>query len=186
MRGASISTNLLSFLLLLSLVPAQLAIYRLHRRGRGGFTPGPRYPLSLPTRAFRWAKGPLYGLVVLHLVTDVLMADAPPARSALFAAAVIAAAALGLLHWSLEALGPNFAPCDRGILPQAWVSSGPYRWIPHPIYAANLLLLVAVAVASFGPLIVLAGAALGFFYAFAIHDEERGLRQLRAAQEGSQ
>lgn len=185
MDPARISTNLPSFLLLLSLMPAQLAIYASHRRGRGNFSSGPRYPLSWPTRVFRWAKGPLYGLVVLHLVAEVLMSDSPTPRAQLIAAMLIAAAALGLLHWSLEALGPNFAPCDRGILPRELVRAGPYRWLSHPIYDANMLLVVAVATGSFGPLILAVGAALGFFYTFAIRDEERGLSDLRAAQESS-
>lgn len=176
--------NLASFLLLFSLMLGQLAIYRLHRRGRGGWS-GPTYPLSFPTRLFRWVKGPLYGVIVLHLVREVLLAPSAPAPRLLLPALGVGAAALGLLLWSLRTLGPNFAPCDRGILPREMVRSGPYRWLPHPIYTANLLLVVAVAVASLGPLIVAAGVALACFYLFAIRDETRALRQLGAAPEGA-
>lgn len=177
--------NLASFLLILSLMLGQLAIYRLHGGGRRGSWSGPTYPLSLPTRLFRWLKGPLYGVIVLHLVREVLLAPSAPAPRALLPALGVGAAALGLLHWSLQSLGPNFAPCDRGILPRELVRSGPYRWLPHPIYTANLLLVVALAVASFGPLILAAGAALAFFYAFAIRDEARALRHLGAAPQGA-
>ncbi|MFQ6096669.1 MAG: methyltransferase family protein [Armatimonadota bacterium] len=159
-------------------------MYRLHRRRRRSFRPGATYSLSLPTRYFRWAKGPLYAVVLVHLVVEVLMSASPPApRALLLAATVIGAVALGLLHWSLEALGPNFAPCDRGILPRELVGAGPYQWLRHPIYVANMLLVLAIAMGSFGPIILAVGAALGFFYAFAIRDEERALRGLRAGGE---
>jgi protein-S-isoprenylcysteine O-methyltransferase Ste14 len=177
--------NLVSFLLLLSLVLGQLTIYWLHRRGRRGAWSGPTYRLSFATRLFRWVKGPLYGVIALHLVLEVLLSHSVPAPRALLAALGVGAAALFLLHWSLRSLGPNFAPCDRGILPRKLVRSGPYRWLPHPIYAANLLLVVALAVASFGPLIVAAGVALAVFYAFAIRDESRALRRFGAAPEGA-
>lgn len=181
--GAPVSAHLPSFLVLLSLVVGQLAVYGLHRRRGGGVRPRPEYPLSIPTRLFRWIKGPLYLVVLLHLVAEVLTSGSPPPPRVLLAAMVIGAAALGLLHWSLKALGPNFAPCDRGILPRERVRTGPYRWLTHPIYGANLLLVGAVALGSFGPAIVGVGAALAFFYAFAIRDEERALRGLHAAPE---
>jgi len=170
----------LSFLLLFALVLGQLAVYCIHRLGRGRAWSGPRYRVSLPTRLFRWAKAPLYLTVVLHLVLDVLMSDPGPAPRALFLALSIGAAALLLLHRSLTALGANFAPCDRGVLPRELVRAGPYRWLSHPIYVANLLLVTAVAVASPGPLIVATGAALAVFYAFASRDESRALRRLGA------
>lgn len=177
--------QLVSFLLLFSLMLGQLAIYRWHRRGRRGSWSGPTYLLSFPTRLFRWVKGPLYGAIALHLVLEVLLSRSAPPPRALLAALGVGATALFLLHWSLQSLGSNFAPCDRGFLPRELVRSGPYRWLPHPIYTANLLLVVAVAVASFGPLVVATGAVLALFYAFAIHDESRALRRLGAAPEGA-
>lgn len=177
--------RVVSFLLLLSLMLAQIAIYHRHRRGRRASWSRPRYPISLPTRLFRWAKGPLYGVIALHLVLDVLLARSAPAPGALGAAVGIALAALGLLHWSLRSLGPNFAPCDRGLLPREVVRAGPYHWMAHPIYTANLLLVAALIVARAGPLVVGAGVTLAAFYAFAIHDESRALRGLDGAAEGA-
>ena len=175
--------NRVSFLLLFSLMLGQVAIYYLHRRGRSGSWSGPTYSVSLPTRLFRWVKGPLYGVIVLHLVVQFLLLHSAPAASVLLAALGVGAAALFLLHWSLQSLGPNFAPCDRGIRPRELIRSGPYRWLPHPIYTANLLLVAAVAIASFGPLIVAVGVVLALCYAFAIRDEARALRCLRVAPE---
>jgi protein-S-isoprenylcysteine O-methyltransferase Ste14 len=177
--------NLVSFLALFSLILGQLAIYHLHRRGRRDSWTGPTYSLSLPTRLFRWVKAPLYGALALHLVREVLLSRSAPAPRALLAALIVGATALVLLQWSLRSLGRNFAPCDRGILPRELVRCGPYRWLPHPIYTANLLLVAALAIASFGPLIVATGALLAVFYAFAIRDESRALRRLSTAPEAA-
>ena len=78
--------NRVSFLLLFSLMLGQVAIYYLHRRGRSGSWSGPTYSVSLPTRLFRWVKGPLYGVIVLHLVVQFLLLHSAPAASVLLAA----------------------------------------------------------------------------------------------------
>lgn len=176
--------NLASFVLLLSLLLGQLGIYGLHRRGRRASWSGPRYPVSLPTRLFRWVKGPLYGVIVLHLVLALLGSPSAPAPRGLLPALGIGVVALVLLHWSLRALGHNFAPCDRGIMPRELVRAGPYRWLRHPIYTANLLLVAAVAVASVGPLIAAVGVVLAGFYASAIRDEARALGRLAPGPRG--
>jgi protein-S-isoprenylcysteine O-methyltransferase Ste14 len=55
-------------------------------------------------------------------------------------------AALGgfvLLQWAQHALGSNWSDAPRMMKSQVLVTSGPYRWIRHPIYTAFLLILSA-------------------------------------------
>lgn len=57
----------------------------------------------------------------------------------------VSAALLGfvLLQWAQVTLGRNWSDTPRMIRGQALVTSGPYRWIRHPIYTAFLLILGA-------------------------------------------
>lgn len=54
---------------------------------------------------------------------------------------LLALLGLGLLQWSHYALGQNWSDQPRLLKDQEFITSGPYRWIRHPIYAAFLLIL---------------------------------------------
>lgn len=47
----------------------------------------------------------------------------------------------GLLQWAQISLGSNWSDTPRMIAGQVLVTSGPYKFIRHPIYAAFLLIL---------------------------------------------
>ncbi len=51
----------------------------------------------------------------------------------------------GLVFWSLITLKSRFgmAPADRGL-----VSSGPYRWLRHPLYLGELMVRSAITVSN--------------------------------------
>ena len=53
-------------------------------------------------------------------------------------------AGFALLQWSQNALGENWSDNPRMIKGQGLVTSGPYRIIRHPIYAAVLLILGSI------------------------------------------
>jgi protein-S-isoprenylcysteine O-methyltransferase Ste14 len=55
----------------------------------------------------------------------------------------VGAALLGfaLLQWAQNTLGKNWSDTPRMIHEQQLVTSGPYRWVRHPIYTAFLLIL---------------------------------------------
>lgn len=46
-----------------------------------------------------------------------------------------------LLQWSQNTLGKNWSDAPKLVQEQQMITSGPYRWIRHPIYAAFLLIL---------------------------------------------
>ena len=53
----------------------------------------------------------------------------------------IALLGFALLQWSQNTLGENWSDTPRMIQEQSLVTSGPYRFIRHPIYTAFLLIL---------------------------------------------
>jgi protein-S-isoprenylcysteine O-methyltransferase Ste14 len=63
---------------------------------------------------------------------------------------------------SLGYLGNNYSPCFDAHLPFRIVTHGPYRYIRHPLYLANILQGIGYALAS-GSLWVLLLAAYGIF-----------------------
>lgn len=163
----------------LALIAANLWLYRRQRvRYPEMQRPDRRpYRASLPTRLFARIKIPFYLLLVAHLALEafVLEPEGPPAWRAAVGLG-LGACGLAVLFAALEALGGNFAPCDRAVLPFERVRSGPYRVLDHPVYAGNLLLFTGLAVASFGPLIVACWTVVAVVYGFAIRDEDRALR----------
>lgn len=56
---------------------------------------------------------------------------------------VLAIAALALFVWVHHHLGRNFSVSLRIVRDQALVTTGPYRWVRHPMYTAFLVLHVA-------------------------------------------
>ena len=53
----------------------------------------------------------------------------------------VALSGFTLLQWAQQSLGKNWSDEPRLVEGQEMISSGPYRWIRHPIYAAFLLIL---------------------------------------------
>lgn len=55
----------------------------------------------------------------------------------------LAVLGFALLQWAHQALGRNWSDAPRLMKDQNLVTSGPYRWVRHPIYAAFLLIMSA-------------------------------------------
>ena len=71
----------------------------------------------------------------------VFWASLPLAPWLRWAGLSLALAGFALLQWSQNTLGKNWSDNPRMIKGQALVTSGPYHFIRHPIYAAVLLIL---------------------------------------------
>lgn len=96
------------------------------------------------------------------------------------AATTAAAVAVGGAGWLLFAvakltLGQSFTPCYASSVPAVLKVKGPYVWIRHPIYTANLALLMAAALMSGSALVLLVLSALFATYCSAARFEEDAL-----------
>jgi protein-S-isoprenylcysteine O-methyltransferase Ste14 len=78
---------------------------------------------------------------------------------------------------SMSRLGDNYSPCFDAHLPNRIVTRGPYRYVRHPIYLANILQGVGYTLAS-GSLWVLVLSGYGVFRILsALSKEESYLSQ---------
>jgi protein-S-isoprenylcysteine O-methyltransferase Ste14 len=164
---------------LLTLLIALLGLGRAARRP-AGYQSGP---------AARWLRLPVLALATLiflllgYLLWKPLPLDlSPQARLALdLAGALIFFPALGLYLWGLATLGGMFtASSGFGVrLPQGQrlITSGPYRYVRHPMY-------LAVILAGIGGLLLYRTWAMLFFAVMMLglvvraHREERVLAEL--------
>jgi protein-S-isoprenylcysteine O-methyltransferase Ste14 len=75
---------------------------------------------------------------------------------------VVLIAATLLYVKSMSRLGDNYSPCFDPHVPDRIVTQGPYRYVRHPVYLANILQGVGYTLAS-GSLWVLVLAGYGVF-----------------------
>jgi protein-S-isoprenylcysteine O-methyltransferase Ste14 len=77
-----------------------------------------------------------------------LVSNGPSQGAVATAAALVLAVGLAAMLWALGALGTNIS-----VVPQARaiVTSGPYSRVRHPLYAAELLNVIGLCLASTGP-----------------------------------
>lgn len=69
----------------------------------------------------------------------------------------LALAGFALLQWAQITLGRNWSDAPRLLQYQTLTTTGPYRWIRHPIYSAFLLILSA-------PLFLTANGLIGLLW----------------------
>jgi len=88
--------------------------------------------------------------------------------------AVVIASGMGLAIWARICLGRNWGmPMTQKAEPEL-VTSGPYRFVRHPIYSGLLLGLLGTALAT-NLIGLIVAAALGAYFYFCATVEERNL-----------
>lgn len=99
--------------------------------------------------------------------------DGGPAIDGVAAALVVGGGLLGL--WSFRHLGRGLTPTPLPNGAVGLVTSGPYRWVRHPIYTAVIAAMggIALRTRSVGPM--LAAGGLAAFLAAKARWEERHL-----------
>ncbi len=94
----------------------------------------------------------------------------------LIGAIVVLVGYIGLKQ-AFDSLGDSYSPLFDAYLPFELVTKGIYSHIRHPIYLFNLFISVGLAVSSGSALVILNGMIGLCFVLWAIHVEERYLKQ---------
>ena len=162
---------------------AVLALYCVSSSGSADQAAGAKIPAPRGARAVILAA---QFMVPLACALAVLKPEEPVVAACLLrayrpcAATTAAAVAVGGAGWLLFAvakltLGQSFTPCYASAVPAVLKVKGPYAWIRHPIYTANLALLLAAALLSGSVLVLLVLSALFAVYCSAARLEEDAL-----------
>jgi len=72
-------------------------------------------------------------------------------------------------------LGKNYSPCYDQRKPKNITSSGLYKYVRHPIYSSNILLLIGTFMISGSYLMLVNIFILSFFYTISAYREEKYL-----------
>ena len=83
--------------------------------------------------------------------------------------------AISLFISSKITLGKNYSPCYDQRAPKSITTSGLYKYIRHPIYSSNILLLIGVLLISGSYLMILNILILSLYYIVSAYREERYL-----------
>jgi protein-S-isoprenylcysteine O-methyltransferase Ste14 len=102
-------------------------------------------PLDAATRVANLLALPAFVAVVIYVAAPQLIAWAALPFPAWLRWLGLPLAALGfaVLHWAHQSLDRNWSDAPRLLRGQGLVTTGPYRWVRHPIYLAFLLILGA-------------------------------------------
>jgi Putative protein-S-isoprenylcysteine methyltransferase len=99
---------------------------------------------SSDDRGVAWAVA--LAATVAPFAVPLLASGHVGAQRSVLAALVLAGGLAGMI-WSLHALGSNFS-----LIPQARsvAADGPYRWVRHPVYTAELIAVTGMCLAAGG------------------------------------
>jgi protein-S-isoprenylcysteine O-methyltransferase Ste14 len=100
------------------------------------------------------------------------MYDSP---ALVYAGVILGAIGLSVFVWAKQTLAAAYSPCFESYVPPGLVRSGIYAHVRHPIYSANLLLLLGLALASGSSWLFLNLLVLGAYYVPAALREEKVL-----------
>ena len=90
-------------------------------------------------------------------------------------AIAVAASTLPLLFWMFRTLGNNITSFSTVREEHELVTTGPYRWIRHPLYTFGLSMWMCVGIAAANWFFILTVALLCIMLNFRTHIEEREL-----------
>lgn len=80
---------------------------------------------------------------------------------------------------SVRALGSQYSPCFDLRVPTKRVTNGPYRWLAHPMYVSNMVILVGVFVSSGSVWALVVAGIVGTYYFRSARSEDQLLADLR-------
>ncbi len=116
------------------------------------------------------------GLGVAGIITSHwLLFEVHNSQGVMWAGLAVAGVGLALFLAAMRNLNRQYTPGHAAHLPTEIVTSGPYRYIRHPVYTANLLMTGGVFLASGSLWLVANLIVLMVYYRFATHSEESSI-----------
>ena len=82
---------------------------------------------------------------------------------------------LGLFYWVFQHLGTNVTPTAQTRATHRLVTSGPYRWVRHPMYSFGVILFAAYFLLTANWFVGLASSVSFALLAFRTREEETNL-----------
>src|SRR5262249_24004354 len=101
---------------------------------------------------------------------------APVSRPVSIAGIIVTAAGMGFLVWGRQTLGANWSQTVAAKEGNELVTSGPYRFVRHPMYAGGLLACIASAIVAGGPF-VFATVTLSPLFLWRVRAEDKLMTQ---------
>lgn len=85
----------------------------------------------------------------------------------------LVSAALALLIWVYQSLGANFSPTLEIRKQHKLITTGPYRWVRHPMYSTMFLWAVGLFLITVNWITVIAPVGFALFFMLRVPDEEK-------------
>jgi protein-S-isoprenylcysteine O-methyltransferase Ste14 len=172
--------NLPSLATPLILAGAGWFLFVYHVRTRR-FDPGDRPQVS-SWRTYFWIdlhlKLSTLAITIASLHWDhPMLLELPLPMQVRLAGLVVCGVALGLFSAAMWALDHQFTPAHQARLPTAIVQTGPYRFIRHPVYTSNLVLLSGLTLVSGSLWVLLNLGILVAYYLPTIPREEAAIER---------
>ncbi|MBL9186149.1 MAG: isoprenylcysteine carboxylmethyltransferase family protein [Opitutaceae bacterium] len=125
-----------------------------------------------------WLVTPVLALTCVAFLVqprwvDFARLDAPAWLRGL--GAPVGGAGAALFAWMFRHLGLNVTSTSVPRAEATLVTSGPYRWVRHPMYAATLLLVIAVTLLTANTVVLASGLAMFALLAARSRVEEQRL-----------
>jgi len=90
----------------------------------------------------------------------------------LYVGPVVCIVATALFIWAKVCLGAQYSPCCDSLVANRLVDTGPYAYIRHPIYVANLMWLLGLFMATGSIWIAINVAIVALYYVTSARQEE--------------
>lgn len=118
----------------------------------------------------------LYALVLFFTGRHELTISLFHNLATLYLGAWLSVTGIVLFIGARSALGQHYSNCSQMYLPQDIVMDGIYRHIRHPIYTANLIIILGLFVATGDVFVLTLWCTMLGYYHRSARLEERGLR----------
>lgn len=125
---------------------------------------------------YRYIQITTIGVSIAVFLTDVpVLFELHHSLALMYSGLAVASIALVLFVTAKLNLGQHYSPCFDAYLPKDIIRNGLYKYVRHPIYTSNILLLTGVLIATGSPWIGVNLFILSLYYVASAVREEKEL-----------